>query len=146
MPPHAALPVTLTAAAPTLVLAAAGQVLARYAVALARASAPGLQLTLTFFERYNATSGALSNSFTSAVYTCAGSGAPEGFETSDVFGGRYVQVTLSSPGASGGNFSATLAGIAATDERYPFDLVPPSPCPGSPSLNACWAWRPPRSL
>ena len=130
----AAFPVTLTAAAPSLVLAAPGQVLARYAVALARASAPGLQLTLTFFERYNATSGALSNSFTSAAYTCAGSGAAEGFETSDVFGGRYLMIELSSPGASGGggNFSATLTGVTATDERYPFDLVASFAVPGEP--------------
>jgi len=126
-----ALPLLLNDTHPTAVFDCGAQVLAFFAATLASVSAPGLVLSLTWFERRNATTGMLSHSFTTSTYTTAGA-ASESFETVDTFGGRYVSITLSIAGGGGGPFSAVLASINATDARYPFDLVASFDAPGEP--------------
>jgi alpha-L-rhamnosidase len=120
-------PIVLSDSSPSVVLDASQQVLASYAVALAGASAPGLVLSLTFFERRNSTTGLLSHTFTTSTYVTAGAPS-ERFETVDVFGGRYVQITLS--GAA--PFTASIASVNATDARYPFELVASFDVPSEP--------------
>ena len=131
--PAAPLPLVLSDTRPSVVLDAGMQALASYSVALAAASAPGLVLSLTWYERRNATTGALSHSYTTSTYTTAGAAAGESFETADVFGGRYVLVALAAGSASGaGPFSATLVSVNATDARYPFELVASFDAPAEP--------------
>lgn len=133
MPLHPAGHVTLSDASPSAVFDAGLQVLATVAVALASVSAPGLVLTLQWFERRNATTGVLSHSYSTSTYTTAGAPS-ERFETVDVFGGRYVSVTLSAGAnaSAGAHFSVTLTSVNATDARYPYDLVALFDVPSEP--------------
>ena len=122
------LPLVLSDTQPSVVLDAGTQVLAAYAALLSSVSATGLAVSLSWFERRNATTGELTGGYTTSIYVTAGASA-ERFETADVFGGRFVIVTLS--GASP-PFSATLVALNATDARYPFDLVASFDVPGEP--------------
>jgi hypothetical protein len=70
-----ALPLELNDTHPTAVFDAGAQVLAFYSASLARASAPGLVLSLTWFERRDAATGALSHSYTTSTYATAGAAA-----------------------------------------------------------------------
>lgn len=123
-----ALPVTLNDTHPSAVFDAGSQVLAFFAASLSAVSAPGLVLSLTWFERRDAATGALTHSYTTSTYVTAGAAA-ERFETADVFGGRYIRVSLSGGAPP---FSAVLTSLNATDARYPFELVASFDAPGEP--------------
>jgi hypothetical protein len=127
-----ALPLALNETHPTAVFDAGAQVLAFYAASLAAVSAPGLVVSLTWFERRDAATGALSHSYTTSTYATAGAAA-ERFETADVFGGRYVRVALSGSG------SAVLVSMNATDARYPLELVASFDVPGEPFFARLFA-------
>lgn len=112
------------------------QALARFDVELS-ASAPGLGLALSWWERRNA-SGALSHGYWTSTYAAAGTGVPESFSTLDVFGGRYVQLTLLGNASSGGGGAAaslTVSVVSPTDVRYPLELVGAFDAPSDPFLG-----------
>jgi len=141
-------PIILSETNPSIILDASTQVLASYSIILANASAPGLILSLTWFERFNQTTRILSHSYTTSTYITAGNLlATERFETSDVFGGRYILLSLSSPPPTGqgglplplSTFSVTLLGVNATDVRYPFELVASFDVPDEPFFAKLFA-------
>lgn len=128
-------PIVLSESSPTVILDASRQILASYSVLLSNASSSGLVLSLTWFERINETTRVLSHSYTTSTYITAGNtrSTTERFETVDVFGGRYLQIGLSSSSSS--SFSATLLSVIATDVRYPFQLVASFDVPSEPFFN-----------
>ena len=114
--------------------------------ALLSASRPGLTLAVSWWERRNASTGAVSHGYSTSTYIAAGTGAPETFSTLDVFGGRYVQLSLvpgNTSAAAAVAASAPLHGLDAFDEgeatRYPRLLrrgPPPSASLGGPLNSA----------